>query len=116
MDGLLGPLIQISPGLARRIGVNEAAIVQRLHTCLQDCPDQIKTDGSRWLRMTPARWEEMLLRALSPELIIKLVIGLEARGLIVSADQMCGRDTGPCRWYALDYDVLDKIGEEDPGE
>lgn len=113
--GLLpASLINISPCLARLIGLNEAAVVQRLHWALQESSDHIKADGSRWARLTDARWESLLLGAVPWEDLQPIVCGLEARGVIIGSDECEGRESGPCRWYTLNYDELEKIAQRLP--
>lgn len=110
-SGLIGPILQIPPGLARHIGLAGAAVVQRLHTALEESSDHTKADGSRWARLTPSRWEILMLDALSWEALQPIVINLEACGVLVSADNCEDRDTGPCRWYSINYVELDRLAQ-----
>ncbi|BBW99042.1 DnaD domain-containing protein [Geobacillus subterraneus] len=99
------PLI-ILPSLAKKIGLNEAIILQQLHYWLQE--SQNIHNGYKWVYNTYEDWQRQF-PFWSKNTIIRAIKSLEKKGLIVTGNynKLAIDNT---KWYRIDYEKLDGMG------
>jgi hypothetical protein len=96
------PPLQVLPGLAVAIGLNEAIILQQLHFLLLNRPPFV-FEGRGWIIVTLEGWHGML-PWWSEHTIRRALERLEGLGLVLS----CQPDGfNRATYYAIDYDKLD---------
>ena len=92
--------------LVKAVGMDEAVILQKLHSWLIQ-PGARIVDGKPWARPTYEEWETYFPARLFSE-IRHTLKNLERRGLVISA---CD-DQDPMyqmQWYTIDYDQVATI-------
>ncbi|MDR4997869.1 DnaD domain-containing protein [Brevibacillus parabrevis] len=95
------PLV-IIPSLAKRIGLNEAIVIQQLHYWLQKSAN---IRGRRkWVYNTYKEWQEQF-PFWSEITVRRILTGLENKGIIVTGNynEMKADKT---KWYSIDYEKL----------
>lgn len=108
IQGLLDePPISIYPSLAKRAGINKAAILQQVHFLAQmserdESPHNYQ-DDRYWVYNTYADWRRKYFPWLSSATIKRLFLALEADGIMLSAPWK-GDKSGQIKAYAINYD------------
>lgn len=103
------PHLQLSPTLARKLGLNEALVLQQLHFHLQKSP--LKYDGYTWYNHTYYKWQKQF-PFWSEKTISRIFLNLEKEKIIVSTQKYNPIKTYKTKFYRIDYDVLKRIIEE----
>ena len=99
------PPIQVLPGLARAVGLNEAIVLQQIHYWLNLQFSRHLFDDRYWVRYSPKQWEcqfsfwdkKTLHRALNNLGRLEVVISLEAG------------DSKQATYYTIDYRALGQV-------
>lgn len=102
------PPLVVLPSLAKRIGLNEAIVIQQIHYWLTNAREARRTynfrQGRWWVYHSYAEWK-LTFPFWSEPTIKRTFLGLEKAGLVVSA--CLGEDPRDrSKWYSIDYDAL----------
>ncbi|MEH7276699.1 hypothetical protein [Neobacillus vireti] len=94
--------VMIIPGLAAKIGLNEAVVLQQIHYWLGISKHKI--EGRTWVYNTYEEWQKQL-PFWSVSTIKRGIRSLEMLGLLISANfnQLKMDKT---KWYSIDYEKL----------
>lgn len=97
------PLV-VQPGLAKKIGLNEAIVLQQIHYWLQGNKSGKEIDGARWIYNSLADWQEQF-PFWSESTIYRTLQSLEEKMLLKTGNynQRRGDRT---KWYTIAYDEL----------
>jgi hypothetical protein len=102
------PPLQIIPGLAKEIGLNEAIILQQIHYWLGRSDND--RDGRKWVYKSTQEWAEEF--PFWSEATIKRAIAvLRGRGLIIITKRSA-TSWERVNWYTVDYEALARIGSK----
>ena len=101
------PLL-VLPSLAKAIGLNEAIFLQQLHYWLQKSGKP--RDGRIWIYNTYEDWERQL-PFWSKRTVQRIALHLEEAGLLVSSVAYNQSKMDKTKWYAIDYDELNRRTE-----
>jgi len=108
------PLV-VRPEMARRIGLNEAIVVQQIHYWLENKRKSTKEkdlskertyiDGRFWTYDSYTQWQKQF-PFWSVRTIERIFTGLEKKGILLSG---CFNEweTDRTKWYTIDYEALD---------
>lgn len=102
------PLL-ILPSLAKRIGLNEAIILQQVHFWISKRKHYI--DEKYWVYNTYDGWAEQF-PFWSRSTIIRLFKRLEDEGIILSANYNRMK-IDQTKWYTINYDKISELSKED---
>lgn len=97
------PPLQVLPSLAKKIGLNEAIVVQQVHYWLSGKSGKT-FDGRRWVYNSYCEWAKQL-PFWSEDTIARAFVSAEKQGILLSR-QASGFDRR--KWYTIDYDALDR--------
>ncbi len=98
--------LQVLPGLAKAIGLNEALFLQQLHYWLNR--SEHVHSGQRWIYNTAAEWKEQL-PFWSEKTIRRVVKSLKDLGLIETTDRFNKRNYDKTTWFTINYEAVEKI-------
>ena len=101
------PPLQLLPSLAKRVGLNQAIVIQQLHYWIGRSKNV--RDNRRWVYNSYDEWQRESFPFWSISTIQRIFKGLEASKLILSAHDYNKMATDRTKWYAIDYDELDKL-------
>lgn len=99
------PLI-ILPTLAKKIGLNEAIVIQRLHYWLNNDKVGKIIDGEKWVHNTYEEWQDNF-PFWSIRTIQRIFLGLEKAGLVLS-NKFDKSSYDQTKYYRIDYEALEK--------
>lgn len=94
------PPLQVLPSLAKKVGLNEAIIMQQMHFRLQI--SQNVRDGHKWIYNSYADWHKEF-PFFSEKTIKRVIRRLEDDGYIISTDKYNKLKMDKTKWYRLDY-------------
>lgn len=97
--------ILVTPGLAVRIGLNEAIFTQQMHYWL-DTQSGKEILGRRWIYNTYSEWNKQF-PFWSDSTLRRTVYSLERQGILLSRTET--ENNGIRKYYSLDYDIIDKL-------
>jgi len=102
------PPLVVLPSLAKRIGLNEAIVIQQIHYWLTNAREAKRTynfrQGRWWVYHSYTEWM-VTFPFWSEPTIKRTFLGLEKAGLVVSA--CLGEDPRDrSKWYSIDYNGL----------
>lgn len=97
------PPLQVLPSLAKKVGLNEALILQQMHFRLQI--SQNVKEGYKWIYNTYADWQKEF-PFFSEKTIKRVIRRLEDDGYIISTDEYNKMKMDKTKWYRLDYSKL----------
>jgi hypothetical protein len=110
------PPLVVLPSLAKRIGLNEAIVLQQVHYWLVSLRETKRTEsfkeGRWWIYHSYAQWAETF-PFWSEVTIKRTFLDLEKRGLLLSA-QLADDPRDRRKWYTIDYDAYARIVEPCP--
>jgi hypothetical protein len=96
------------PGLAVKIGLNEALFIQQLHYWVDRSKNII--DGRQWVYNTMADWSKQF-PFWSQKTLSRTISNLEKQKLVISGNyNQKGYDR--TKWYTIDYDALERLEKE----
>lgn len=101
------PLV-VLPGLAARVGINEAIFLQQLHYLLQRSTNE--RDGKRWVFNSYEAWREQFPWC-SLRTVKRTVDSLRSMGVIETSNHNT-LTLDRTLWYTINYEALDKLGAE----
>ena len=96
------PLI-INPELARRIGLNEAIVLQQMNYWLMETDSGVTHDGRRWIYNTYEQWNDKF-PFWSQDTVKRAITSLKKQG-ILRVEKL---NTGRCdhtNFYTINYDA-----------
>jgi DnaD/phage-associated family protein len=96
------PPLMVLPTLAKKIGLNQAVILQQIHYWLS--ASKHERDGYKWLYNSYNQWAEQF-PWLSPRAVQKHILALEKMGYLIS-DNFNIRKVDQTKWYRIDYTKL----------
>lgn len=99
--------LQVLPGLAVLIGLNEAIILQQLHYWLQRSERVI--DGRKWIYNSYEAWRKQF-PFWGLNTIKRAMTTLEKRGLVESTTQHNQQQFDHTKWYTINYEAVDNLG------
>lgn len=100
------PLV-VNPELAKKIGLNEAIILQQLHYWSQK--SSIEHDGYKWVYNTIEQWHEQFM-FFSKDTIKRTLKKLKDAGLI-KVERLSNNRLDRTNYYAIDYKKLESIDD-----
>ena len=98
----------ILPSLAKKIGINEAVILQQVHYWLGKSNHHI--DGRTWIYNTYKEWQ-LQLPFLSDSTIKRTIRSLEKQGYLISANYNRFK-MDKTKWYTIDYSLMEELEKE----
>ena len=112
------PPLVVLPSLAKRIGLNEAIVIQQVHYWLTNAREAKRAynfrQGRWWVYHSYAEWR-LTFPFWSEPTIKRTFLGLEKTGIIVSA--CLGDDPRDrSKWYSIDYDALAQLLQQGKAE
>jgi len=104
--------LQVLPGLAVAIGLNEAIALQQVHFWLTGAKENDASnkfqDGKWWVYNTYQEWQATNFPFWSVHTIQRVFLSLEERGLLISEQlekaKYCRR-----KWYTIDYEAFREL-------
>lgn len=99
--------ILILPLLAKKIGLNEAVLLQQIHYWLLMSKNE--KEGRTWIYNTYKDWQKQM-PFWSNATIGRTIRSLEDRGLLISANFNASK-MDKTKWYTLDYEKLAEFEE-----
>lgn len=109
------PLV-ISPKLARRIGLNEAIIVQQIHYWLETNRETNTNyyDGRYWVYNTYKQWQEQF-SFWSLDTIKRTIRKMEKSGLLITGNYN-KMSLDKTKWYTINYEMLEELPDDSSKE
>lgn len=101
------PTIQLIPTLAKKVGLNEAIVLQQLH--FRMCISKNWRDGHRWVYKTYEEWRKEEFPFWSVDTIYRTIRKLEKEGYLISTDVYNRMHVDKTKWYRINYDLLDAL-------
>ena len=99
------PPLQVLPSLAKRVGLNEAIILQQVHYWLNPKLNKNIFDGCHWVHNTYGQWQKQF--PFWAEKTIRRAIGnLEESELLTS---FVTRDFKKTKYYTINYALMDQF-------
>ncbi len=106
------PLV-IQQGLAKKLGLNKAIVVQQLHYLLkqrkEEDRDRYFHQGKWWVYNTYADWKESFFDFWSVRTVRRIFNALEDEGIFISSSLFNQKSYDKTKWYTIDYQHLDQI-------
>ncbi len=96
--------LAFSPGLATKIGLNEAIVLATIHRLLKQSKN--KQDGHSWVYNTLPDWHEYFFPFWSLTTVDRVFKSLRESGLVVVTSEYNQRKGDRTLWYRIDYDKL----------
>lgn len=103
--------LQVLPGLACAVGLNEAMVLQQLHWIRQNPAMGKEVDGKKWIRMTYKEWRVGHFPFWSEATIQRAFESLEGREIVLSRDDLNHLSFDRTKWYAIDDDAVQRVEE-----
>lgn len=98
--------LQVLPGLATAIGLNEAILLQQIHYWLQTSKHHL--DGRRWIYNSVPKWQEQF-PFWSESTIRRTLNSLRKQQLIDVTDQYNKMPMDKTLWYTINYEALNRV-------
>ena len=95
--------MMVLPSLAKKIGLNEALILQQIHYWVQKSSHVI--DGKVWMYNTYQQWQKQF-SFWSLSTIKRTIRSLENQGLLISGNWNHSK-MDKTKWYTIDYERLE---------
>jgi hypothetical protein len=99
------PPLQVLPSLARKIGLNEAIIVQQIHYWLNREFKKKHYEGRNWIHNTYDQWQEQF-PFWGEKTIRRTIANLEDSQILIS---FVTRDFKKTKFYTINYDRLQQM-------
>ncbi|RHW43469.1 replication protein [Neobacillus notoginsengisoli] len=103
--------MMVIPSLAKKIGLNEAIVLQQIHYWLTKELHMI--EGRSWVYNTYREWHDQL-PFWSESTIKRVFKTLEDLGYVISGNFNRSK-MDQTKWYTIDYEKLKELEEEDEG-
>ena len=101
--------LQVQPSLAKAIGLNEAVFLQQLHYWLG--VSKFVRDEKKWVYNTYDEWLDQF-KYMSLSTLKRTIKSLKDQGLLC-VEQFDNKRSNQVNYYAINYEVLNEIGEHD---
>lgn len=98
--------LQVLPGLATAIGLNEAILLQQIHYWLQSSKHHL--DGRKWIYNSVPKWQEQF-PFWSESTIRRSLNSLRKQELIDVTDQYNKMPMDKTLWYTINYEALNRV-------
>jgi hypothetical protein len=92
------------PSLAKKYGINEAIILQQLHSLLEKSSNVI--EGKKWIYNTYKDWK-VYFPFLSESTIKRTILSLQKEGVVIT-NNFNPYKMDKTKWYTIDYEVIQK--------
>jgi len=99
--------LQVLPTLAKKIGLNEAIILQQIHYWLQRSNKQV--EGHTWIYKTLNSWNEEF-PFWSKRTIERTLKKLESEGYII-VGKFNKMKADRTKWYSINYDLVEQLDD-----
>ena len=100
------PLLVIQQGLAEKLGLNKAIVLQQVHYWLKKSKHRYQ--GRSWVYNTYKQWQKDNFRFWSKRTVRRIINSLEADGILISA-KFNKKGYDDTKWYSIDYVKLEEI-------
>ncbi len=100
------PPLQVLPGLAVAIGLNEAILLQQIHYWIKKSSHRY--DDRTWIYNSATKWQKQF-PFWSESTIRRTVNSLKKQELIVTSDKYNKLPMDKTLWYSINYDVLNRV-------
>jgi len=108
------PPLQVLPGLAKAIGLNEAIVLQQLHFLLRHSKNVF--DGRKWICLSYDEWRDMHFPFWSAKTIFRVYKSLILQHFAIATAKHNRYIMDTTRWYTIEYDALAELAKGmDPG-
>ena len=97
------PPLQVLPSLAKRVGLNEAILLQQLH--FRSLISSNVRDGHKWIYKTYEEWQEDEFPFWSTDTIKRTIRKLEKDGYIISTSAYNRMKMDKTKWYRINYEM-----------
>ncbi|MED1470093.1 conserved phage C-terminal domain-containing protein [Bacillus salipaludis] len=97
--------MMVLPSLAKKIGLNEAIILQQIHSWIRKSSHMI--EGKTWIFNTYQQWQ-LQFSFWSLSTIKRTIRSLEAQGLLLSGNWNRSK-MDQTKWYTIDYERLETL-------
>lgn len=98
--------LQVLPGLAAKIGLHEAIILQQIHFWLNPKHKSGKiVDGTRWIFNSYAQWHDQF-PFFTEKVIGNAIRSLEKQGYILSRQDLNSTRSDRRKWYTVNYSAF----------
>ncbi len=102
------PLV-INPQLAKRIGLNEAIVLQQVSYWLNETESGIEHDGRRWIYNTYEQWIEQF-PFWSQDTVKRAITSLKKQGVLI-VEKLSSDRLNHTNYYTINYDAAALIEE-----
>ncbi|AGB42055.1 hypothetical protein Halha_2173 [Halobacteroides halobius DSM 5150] len=110
------PLV-IQQGLAKKLGLNKAIVVQQVHYLLKQRKEKDRNkyfhQGNWWVYNTYTDWKENFFDFWSIRTVRRTFNELEEDGIFISSDQFNQKKYDQTKWYTINYQSLDRYMAEE---
>lgn len=96
------PPLQVLPSLAKRVGLNEAILLQQLH--FRSLISNNIRDGHKWVYKTYEEFRENEFPFWSIDTIKRTIRKLEKEGYVISTSAYNRMKMDKTKWYRIDYE------------
>lgn len=97
------PPLQVLPSLAKKVGLNEAILLQQLH--FRSLISTNIRDGHRWVYKTYEEWKEDEFPFWSVDTIKRSIRKLEKEGYVISTSAYNRMKMDKTKWYRINYSM-----------
>ena len=98
--------LQVLPGLATAIGLNEAILLQQIHYWLQTSKHDI--DDRKWIYNSISKWQEQF-PFWSESTIRRTINSLRKQELLLVTDEYNKLPIDKTLWYTIDYAAFERL-------
>ncbi len=107
------PPLVVAVDLARRVGLDEALLLQQIRYWLADERHPLVREGRRWVCPRDVDFFAPLVHR-SPETLGRTLSGLERSGLLHSTSRHNQQPGDRTKWYTIDFIALDRLVAAQP--
>ncbi|WP_408955794.1 DnaD domain protein [Natroniella sp. ANB-PHB2] len=112
------PLV-IQQGLAKKLGLNKAIVVQQLHYLIkrrrEEDRDRYFHNNQWWVYNSYQKWRDKFFAFWSARTVRRIFNNLEDDGIFIS-DNFNLKNYDKTKWYSIDYERLEQILEDKDDE
>lgn len=106
--------LMVLPKLAKKIGLNEAIVLQQIHYWIKNPKVGVEHSGRKWIRNTFQQWVDDNFPFWSLNTLRRAVDRLRELNLVLVTKSLNKAAYDKTLWYSIDYDELEKYAEPKP--